>query len=594
MIPDVSKKNNSERIAAVLVFFIILILGLLAFLPVLPYFKTLYCGWAGDARGEFENFIWRHWWFSKLFDITSPESHGDALRRLFLIFALPSDVNYTYFPDYILSYFLTKYAGMPAAWNARFILVFFLNIFSGYLLGRKIFKTRTAALVLALFFGMTPYVFSWMQEGVPAYAFLIGFSAWGWVRFMKKPGILNALVAALFYAVAGAWFWYNLLFMGLFFLVYGAGYLFSAEKGSSPKHLPAYLIVFILAFIVFILPFTAPFWKMKALDMKPMGQSAYTKFPVPGEINKAELPPAEFRNNAGPGTIYAQSFSPGELFWSKRRGFIPVILWVMVLISLFIIPKRKFMPWILSSLLFFILLLGPYLKISGAVTGVPMPYLFLLRVFPYMGIFYWLPYMTIYLVMSLAVIAGGGADVISSKIGSGYRLAVFILLAGILIMELINHGVYPVSAGCFKAPAFYYMLASDKRDFGIIETPAGWDSSIINVFQVIHQKKILGSAVRRPPYFGEIVNERYIGRQYFPPGDRFLEFLDQLQQGGIPDIKITREDMEAVKSAGYRYLVFHRFYGPIKYDENDDRLNAVKKALGPPLYDMGEIVVFKL
>ncbi len=182
--------------------------------------------------------------------------------------------------------------------------------------------------------------------------------------------------------------------------------------------------------------------------------------------------------------------------------------------------------WATASLLFFLLTLGPSLRIAGADTGIPLPF----RLVEQLPFFKGNRYPSRYSVMLLAslaplaalgarwLIVGAGrlrmrAQYTGSRDFQSSRLSLG-CFAGILAVLLFEHLSLPLPASNLgNVPALYDIVAAEPGDFTLLELPLGWRNGARVVgkqdilimqqlwYQSRHGKRLLGGNTSRNPEF---------------------------------------------------------------------------------------------
>lgn len=178
--------------------------------------------------------------------------------------------------------------------------------------------------------------------------------------------------------------------------------------------------------------------------------------------------------------------------------------------------------WAAAALLFFLLTLGPNLRIAGHDTGLPLPFRLIAQLPFFKGNRYPSRYSVLLLLSLAPLVAAGARHVIgrlkteaprSSKLRASYLMphaARFALLLAILIFE---HLSAPLPTFDLRVPALYDRLSAETGDFALLELPLGWrngarvagkkDIIIMQQlwYQSQHGKRLLGGNTSRNPEF---------------------------------------------------------------------------------------------
>ena len=181
--------------------------------------------------------------------------------------------------------------------------------------------------------------------------------------------------------------------------------------------------------------------------------------------------------------------------------------------------------WLLSTLTFWLLTLGPSLRVNGHDTGLPLPFA-LLAELPFLKGNRYPSRYSVMLALSLAVLAGWGLAAVLSWIGNKrpaaasrrlFRPAALLLLAAGLLFE---HLSVPLPLSDMRAPPVYEQIAAMPGDWTLLDVPVAWrngfrvtgtlDPIIMfeQYYQTVHGKRLLaGNISRNPPlkfqYFTE-------------------------------------------------------------------------------------------
>ena len=186
-------------------------------------------------------------------------------------------------------------------------------------------------------------------------------------------------------------------------------------------------------------------------------------------------------------------------------------------------PAVKF--WTLSTVIFWLMTLGPSLRVNGTDSGIPLPFALVAQLPFFKGNRYPSRY-SVLLVLSLALLVAFGLAAIvrhreratRQAPGPALRVGGGILLAGLILFE---HLCIPLPMSDMKVPSIYQSIADDMPgDWTLLDLPVAWRNGfrvtgtqhpIImfqQYYQTVHGKRILaGNTSRNPPlkfqYFAE-------------------------------------------------------------------------------------------
>jgi len=211
-------------------------------------------------------------------------------------------------------------------------------------------------------------------------------------------------------------------------------------------------------------------------------------------------------------------------------GYSVLILALTGIITCWRRPEVKF--WLVSTLFFWLLSLGPTLRINGHDTGLPLPFTLVAQLPFFKGNRYPSRY-SVLLVLSLAMLVGFGTHRLLGKVirgrgreaGSRGQGAIrFSLLASCSFLLassiLFEHLSIPLPLSDMRIPPVYSHIAAMPGDFTLLDLPVAWrngfrvtgplDPIIMfeQYYQTAHGKRLLaGNTSRNPPlkfqYFTE-------------------------------------------------------------------------------------------
>jgi len=188
-------------------------------------------------------------------------------------------------------------------------------------------------------------------------------------------------------------------------------------------------------------------------------------------------------------------------------------------------PENRIGFWTVSTLVFWLLSLGPSLRVNGHDTGLPLPFALVAQLPFFEGNRYPSRY-SVLLFLSLAVLAAFGLSALlqigeTKPLGrwrsATWRLAALFLAA----LMLFEHLSIPLPLSDMRVPPVYQTIADEMPgDFTLLDLPVAWRNGfrvtgtphpIImfeQYYQSVHGKRILaGNTSRNPPlkfqYFTE-------------------------------------------------------------------------------------------
>ena len=214
--------------------------------------------------------------------------------------------------------------------------------------------------------------------------------------------------------------------------------------------------------------------------------------------------------------------------------------------------------WALSTAFFFLLTLGPTLRINGHDTGLPLPFAIVEQLPFFKGNRYPSRY-SVLLVLSVAMLVRFGVAALWQTRRDLRRIALTVLCA----LIAFEHLSVPLPLSDFRVPAIYRQIAQGAGDFTVLELPLGWRNGArvmgtqdviimwVQWYQTAHGKRLLGGNTSRNPEFKF---------QYFAEAP-VLNSLIALETGRAID-DATRQADKAIaplvmQFLNVRYIVAH-------------------------------------
>jgi hypothetical protein len=191
----------------------------------------------------------------------------------------------------------------------------------------------------------------------------------------------------------------------------------------------------------------------------------------------------------------------------------------LALLGLVVGRRRGAWLWALSTGLFFLLALGPSLRIAGYDTGLPGPFR-ILQELPFFKGNRYPSRFSVMLLISVAPLLAFGAHWLLARLAAGWQrrhdargvrrrlAAATALLASLLILENLS---IPLPTANMATPAIYDVIAAEPAGGAVLDLPLGWRNGF-NVFgkqdliimsqqwwQTRHGQPILGGNTSRNP-----------------------------------------------------------------------------------------------
>ena len=173
-------------------------------------------------------------------------------------------------------------------------------------------------------------------------------------------------------------------------------------------------------------------------------------------------------------------------------------------------PSARVGFWALSAFVFWLLTLGPSLRVNGQDTGLPLPFALLAQLPFFKGNRYPSRY-SVMLVLSLAMLVAFGLAALGQRRRAGRRGAgwLALLLVGLMLFE---HLSLPLPLSDMRVPPVYRFLKAELPAEGtLLDLPLAWRNGFrvtgtqhpiimfSQYYQSLHQRPILGGNTSRNP-----------------------------------------------------------------------------------------------
>ncbi len=584
----------------------ILAVILSATLSILPIYNTFgKKGLVYVGGGELEGWLWRYWWMKELLKTLWHQSPRHWLSILYVYFCAgnyPETGNV--FDLQTFSLILEPIFGDPLYYNIKVSLILFLNGLSGYALAKYFTKKPMVSLIGATLLTLNPYVLFEIGNGRIRQAMLFSMPLFVIYLFenYKKLTLKSALLAGFWLGLTAAiYLFYGMasLFFALSFLIYHLIF----DRKNFTWIFAKYVVVILVVFILVSGPFSFRYIEM-VLSNEKLPEVTYGRsFPPLSFLLKdpSQLDPRDPLSHSI--LRYRTDSLPVDFpINSKAIINIPLVVVILTVIPLLWVRPVPWL-WIFNLLLFYILSLGPYLKtgtgssnyvtISGK--AIPLLYVVFFKYVPFfarlfaplrmLGFFY------VALVVILTVNISYTIDVLAEKkpkLKGGLEGVFVSLIIFLTIFQMYNERRFPLATTKVVFPEVYEHI-KDKSRIGIIELPFRV-GDYINFYQIYHHKKLLwGWAYGGVPRDFPDSIPSYLAIPNFREDNSFIRALEKLNVDPKTPMRFTKKDLEALKNAGYRYVVVHERgcyeMSPHNYAYIFDNLiSQMKRIFGKPVY----------
>lgn len=486
-------------------------------------------------------------------------------------------------------------------YNLKIMFSFFMAPYGAYLILRHVGVWRAAAWLGGALFICMPYFLLETFNGVSELVSVewIPFAVLFTFRTLDRGKITNAALAALFFLLSTYSSGYNAFFLMMFFVVFLV-YRFVVELRGQRKWSrlrPKLLVV------------TSVLCGLGMLPMVALHKAASTSASVKSEhvdMVKPDLRPgsdssAELMTFFRPGRnqiplIRQNADGQSHKTYTTYTTYLGFAVLALAVLGVFT-SRRRSSPWLVLTVFFFLVSLGPFLRIHARPMligdyAIPMPSLLLYYILPgfEVTVRHTYRYVTM-LHLMLAILAGLGIQWIL-ELGRQrlQKVVLFCTTAALCFSEILAFGPapYPIPRTSREVPSVYKELAADKQSYAIIELPYEDYLEFLQphlYWQTTHGKKLIAGAVHHrigPPELSLI-------RQ----APLALNFMHEATIADKLEPKKIKASIDLLAAKGFRYVLVHE-----TMFKDKTRVPKVKaylsKILGPPKEKPGKISLYEL
>ncbi len=258
-----------------------------------------------------------------------------------------------------------------------------------------------------------------------------------------------------------------------------------------------------------------------------------------------------------------------------------MILLLVLLAAMPFLPGKKRRFWIIYTVFWYLLAMGPYLHLSPSIK-VPLPYLLLYRVIPFFPRIIWPKRFMALFFISACVVIGLALDSLCVKLrtrGAGRRKTA-VLMTGLLLVVIAAS--YP--ALCRRLPLMhttdvpeFFRELGKKEEGAVIDLPSDIPATAAMGawYQTIHGKPMLtGPGMnfpqQLPQQFRSMMQE-----------NSFLTFINMLPEKPLDPEIINPADLQWVKEAGFTHITLHLpFFAMKSHSLNTYYMRGNPKSMG--------------
>ena len=570
------------------------ILALYSILSILFTYPVAFSINKIPGKGDVFWFLWDFWSFKRAaLNLSNPYYTMDIFYPTGVSLAF-SDVSPF---DAIISIPLQQLFGLIAAYNMVWILTFILSGFGIYLLAKYLINDTKAAILSGLIFMFSPYHFAHAlghmnlitTEWIPLYILFL-------IKMTREGTKTNAIYAAIFLVLTAMSSNYYLLYMFSFTSMYLIYYLL-VDRSLMSKDFMKRFSIMTASFLVCFSPFLYIMLKEMLLSKSSyMYQGGFEEFSADlmAFFTPTIFHPV-FKDLVSP--INSQ-FTGGGIEFTVFAGYTVLLLSV---IAIWKIRTKEIKFWAISTIIFFILCLGPYLTVNGVADfsfsgynfKIPLPYIILMHI-PVFSIARAPSRWDVLVMLSLAILAGYGLNYISCKarnrslFKSNKENIIFIIISCLILFEFL---AVPFPMSSAEVPAFYKQLALETDDYAILEVP-GFAAANYMYFQTIHGKKLVNGYVSRTPNYAlEFASRAPLISNIISRSD--APIMEDITKKDV--IKQNRTELMSILSSyNIKYIIIHKTY--LSDNEFSFASNLVHDSLGiePVAYNSDGLWVYHI
>ncbi len=499
-----------------------------------------------------------------------------------------------------LAGFLALFTGIDQAHLMVVLFVVLGNAGGGYLLVRLRTKSIPAGLVAGLVLGFNGMV-AWsintgnLEQGLWLWTCLYLYS---FLRILERGPALHVGLAALFASLAIYSNFVTAILLPIFSLTLS---LFYHRRLDRPRALMLSVHVALIA--LFLSPLLLGFLSENSQrEYWPMNYKRACEGSMPAS---PDIQPYE-------DSLPLIDYLP----WDQRgEGRDRTNTWFTILgLAFFAIfrQRERALKWLAATAVFFVLSLGPYLKVlymraseGGPLLDIPLPYLLLSRVLP---LFYRIQFPSRlfgFSILALGTMAGLGVLSLMRVRRAALRHTLVAVVLALVVFELLSSWQLRSSEKPRMHP-FYQQISASSEDFALIEVPFNFttlDAQYL-FFQTRHEKPLFNGLL--PPFFFQDPTGGIAG------GNRFIRRIEELQEtfldtqsGRVAPLMIPMPEFphqasmaEAVRdlrAEGFRYLLLHKrinHYGLVIELDAPALQEFLNSMIGPPLMEDEDLAVY--
>lgn len=488
--------------------------------------------------------LWDVWWFERMQATGQPFYYS---KDIFYPVGLDLSFHPASWTTTVVIWALAPLMGVFSAYKLMILVAVFSSAYAAYLLALWLTKNRVAAWFGGAVYSFAPYHLGDLRghPDLTQLAFIPLAVLCLLIALQQRRVWMAALAGVLLGLVA----WTGLYLFGfaVITLAFVVAYEAVFQKGWHTKQFWQLCGVFALASAALLLPRLLPVFNDRA-SFEYVIENKFTAYESQADVLSYFVPPPANTILTPRLGGLSHAIAPSVDVYSS-----PYLGWVALLASLSAIllakDRKAVWFWGVIAALFLVLSLGPALRLAGRVyMQVPLPAALLIN---HVQIFRGVRPILYHLgmLLPLAVLAAYGVKGWLERLShrSQARSVLVIVLAAVLFIE---YSIGPFGLRPLQTSPIYQQLASEDREFAVIDLPMGYSPSKYYLFlQTVHGRPMVeGMSSRMPPNAFDYIDANLLLGLW-----RAEEPLD------CTDFKMVHmtEAIDALQADGFAYVLLH-------------------------------------
>jgi len=548
-------------------------LALFVTYPLILHFGDYFIGGAEDGSLS----IWSIWWM-KFSLIDQGQGFFDCH---YLFFPSGVDLTFNAMPKLLgtIGLFLQEFFSLAATYNLIIIFTFVASGLTAYWLAYRLLGQTLPAFMTGAFFAFSPFRLSQISHVhilatmlIPVYIALIMMMRESFNDKMRRSWLYSCLAGITLALIAYDTEHYAILlgiFSGIFLLFY------FPRRGNRHERKQWLALVSGMSVILAVAAFL--FLPVLVAAIRGAGEDVgMLTVNIKNASALSSDPVSFFIPRGGPDLVSGPfKFITDRASRFAENSYLDLIIMALALIGAWYYRKvREVRLWVITTMIFAILSLGPIVKIFDNYTHIPLPYL-AIHELPFLNAIRAPSRYVSIATLSLALLAGYGATVIFNKLrGSLYPQAAITISATLIMSAFFLETRPQTSMVSLDAPPVMNEIAASDLSGSVLTLPLGWETTsggksgqvaaFTQLDQIFNHRPLIGGIVSRAP--SDLVS-----------GMADEPVLDYLSD---PSSSPTTEDVnpgtivEVLNRFQIAFIVVHKLYPQQIYGEDINRYST--------------------